>query len=123
MTEKTITTLGKNYTVLYSNNKKLSNDLLIAGKIIDDLCWKMPLSKKINEKLINCNNADICNKNEIFEESSYNACLLSNFTKNTPWANLDISETSISTNNFEEPTARPTKLLIQYIINLSLSLK
>lgn len=121
LTGATIIALGKNYTALYSNNSKLANDLFIAGKMIDDFCWKMPLSKIYNEKLKNTL-ADISNIGD--ETGSINAaCFLSNFTKNIPWAHLDIAGTATTINKTEEATGRPTKLLIQYIINLSSSIK
>ncbi|QQG46861.1 MAG: leucyl aminopeptidase [Candidatus Azosocius agrarius] len=123
LTGATITALGKNYNALYTNNSKLSNDLLIAGKMIDDICWKMPLSKKYNEKLKNTL-ADLSNVGDETGQSITAACFLSNFTTNTPWAHLDIAGTStIKNNEIEEATGRPTKLLIQYIINLSSTFK
>jgi leucyl aminopeptidase len=123
LTGSIITALGKSYTAIYSNNPKLANDLIIAGKIIDDLCWKMPLPKKYNDKL-NHTIADITNIGDEYGGNINAACFLSNFTKNTPWAHLDIAGTATTIKNkIEEATGRPTKLLIQYIINLTSTLK
>ena len=118
----TIIFLGKNYNALYSNNSKLANDLIIAGKMINDLCWKMPLQKKYNKN--NNNLTDIKNTENTNENTLEFASLLSKFTKNTPWAHIDISGTITKIkNNNEEITGRPIKLLIQYIINLASTFK
>ena len=123
LTSNQLPILGKNYNAIYSNNSKLANDLLISGKIINDPCWKMPLSKKYNESL-KSTITDITNDNDETNNSIINACFLSNFTQNVPWAHLDISGTyTAKVNKSEEITGRPIKLLIQYIINITSTFK
>ncbi len=97
LTGAIIVSLGSEYAGLFSNNDKLSNQLLIAGEKVDEKLWRMPLHKNY-DKLINSNNADMQNINYVGGAGSTTAAqFLQRFVlNNTPWAHLDIAGMAFS---------------------------
>ena len=97
LTGAIIVSLGSEYAGLFSNNDKLSNQLLEAGKKVEEKLWRMPLNENF-DKLINSKNADMQNINYVGGAGSTTAAqFLQRFILNkTPWAHLDIAGMAFS---------------------------
>ncbi len=97
LTGAIIVSLGSEYAGLFSNDDKLSKQLLEAGEIVDEKLWRMPLHKNF-DKLINSKNADMQNINYVGGAGSTTAAqFLQRFIINkTPWAHLDIAGMAFS---------------------------
>ncbi len=97
LTGAIIVSLGSEYAGLFSNDDKLSNQLINAGENVEERVWRMPLSKNF-DKLINSKNADMQNINYVGGAGSTTAAqFLQRFILNkTPWAHLDIAGMAFS---------------------------
>ncbi len=97
LTGAIIVSLGSEYAGLFSNNDKLSNQLIDAGKKTEEKVWRMPLNKNF-DKLIDSKNADMQNINYVGGAGSTTAAqFLQRFILNkTPWAHLDIAGMAFS---------------------------
>ena len=97
LTGAIIVSLGSEYAGLFSNDEKLSNQLINAGEIVEEKVWRMPLHKNY-DKLINSKNADMQNINYVGGAGSTTAAqFLQRFILNkTPWAHLDIAGMAFS---------------------------
>ena len=97
LTGAIIVSLGSEYAGLFSNNDKLSKQLLEAGEKVEEKLWRMPLHKNY-DKLINSKNADMQNINYVGGAGSTTAAqFLQRFILNkTPWAHLDIAGMAFS---------------------------
>ena len=97
LTGAIIVSLGSEYAGLFSNNDKLSKELIDAGNKVEEKLWRMPLNKNF-DKLINSKNADMQNINYVGGAGSTTAAqFLQRFIlKKTPWANLDIAGMAFS---------------------------
>jgi len=97
LTGAIIVSLGSEYAGLFSNDDKLSKQLLQAGKKVDEKLWRMPLHKNF-DKLIDSKNADMQNINYVGGAGSTTAAqFLQRFIINkTPWAHLDIAGMAFS---------------------------
>jgi leucyl aminopeptidase len=97
LTGAIIVSLGSEYAGLFSNNDKLSKQLLDAGQKVDEKLWRMPLHKNF-DKLIDSKNADMQNINYVGGAGSTTAAqFLQRFVLNkTPWAHLDIAGMAFS---------------------------
>ncbi len=97
LTGAIIVSLGSEYAGLFSNDDKLSKQLLEAGDKVDEKLWRMPLHKNF-DKLIDSKNADMQNINYVGGAGSTTAAqFLQRFVINkTPWAHLDIAGMAFS---------------------------
>ena len=97
LTGAIIVSLGSEYAGLFSNDDKLSKQLLKAGDKVDEKLWRMPLHKNF-DKLIDSKNADMQNINYVGGAGSTTAAqFLQRFILNkTPWAHLDIAGMAFS---------------------------
>ena len=97
LTGAIIVALGSEYAGLFSNDDKLSKQLLTAGEKVDEKLWRMPLHKNF-DKLIDSKNADMQNINYVGGAGSATAAqFLQRFILNkTPWAHLDIAGMAFS---------------------------
>ena len=97
LTGAIIVSLGSEYAGLFSNDDKLSKQLLEAGDKVEEKLWRMPLHKNF-DKLINSKNADMQNINYVGGAGSTTAAqFLQRFvTSKTPWAHLDIAGMAFS---------------------------
>jgi len=97
LTGAIIVSLGSEYAGLFSNNDKLSNQLIESGKHVEEKVWRMPLNKNY-DKLIDSKNADMQNINYVGGAGSTTAAqFLQRFIINkTPWAHLDIAGMAFS---------------------------
>ena len=97
LTGAIIVSLGSEYAGLFSNDDKLSNQLIQSGKKTQEKVWRMPLNKNF-DKLIDSKNADMQNINYVGGAGSTTAAqFLQRFILNkTPWAHLDIAGMAFS---------------------------
>ena len=97
LTGAIIVSLGSEYGGLFSNDDKLSKQLLEAGEKVDEKLWRMPLHKNF-DKLMDSKNADMQNINYVGGAGSTTAAqFLQRFIMNkTPWAHLDIAGMAFS---------------------------
>jgi len=97
LTGAIIVSLGSEYAGLFSNDDKLSNQLVDVGKKTGEKVWRMPLNKNF-DKLIDSKNADMQNINYVGGAGSTTAAqFLQRFILNkTPWAHLDIAGMAFS---------------------------
>ena len=97
LTGAIIVSLGSEYAGLFSNNDKLSKQLIDAGENVCEKLWRMPLNDNF-DKLINSKNADMQNINYVGGAGSTTAAqFLQRFILNkTPWAHLDIAGMAFS---------------------------
>ena len=97
LTGAIIVSLGSEYAGLFSNNDKLSKQLLEAGEKVEEKLWRMPLHKNY-DKLMDSKNADVQNINYVGGAGSTTAAqFLQRFVLNkTPWAHLDIAGMAFS---------------------------
>ena len=97
LTGAIIVSLGSEYAGLFSNDDKLSKQLIKSGQVTNEKVWRMPLNKNF-DKLINSKNADMQNINYVGGAGSTTAAqFLQRFIlKNTPWAHLDIAGMAFS---------------------------
>ena len=97
LTGAIIVSLGSEYAGLFSNDDKLSKQLIDAGKSVEEKVWRMPLNKNY-DKLIDSKNADMQNINYVGGAGSTTAAqFLQRFILNkTPWAHLDIAGMAFS---------------------------
>ncbi len=97
LTGAIIVCLGSEYAGLFSNDDKLSKELMDAGIKVEEKLWRMPLHKNY-DKLMNSKNADVQNINYVGGAGSTTAAqFLQRFILNkTPWAHLDIAGMAFS---------------------------
>ncbi len=97
LTGAIIVSLGSEYAGLFSNDDKLSKQLIDAGKKVEEKLWRMPLHINF-DKLIDSKNADMQNINYVGGAGSTTAAqFLQRFIINkTPWAHLDIAGMAFS---------------------------
>ena len=97
LTGAIIVSLGSEYAGLFSNDDKLSKQILNAGENVEEKLWRMPLHKNY-DKLMNSKNADMQNINYVGGAGSTTAAqFLQRFILNkTPWAHLDIAGMAFS---------------------------
>ena len=97
LTGAIIVSLGSEYAGLFSNNDKLSKQLLDVSEKVEEKLWRMPLHKNF-DKLIDSKNADMQNINYVGGAGSTTAAqFLQRFILNkTPWAHLDIAGMAFS---------------------------
>ncbi len=97
LTGAIIVSLGSEYAGLFSNDDKLSNQLIKSGNHVEEKVWRMPLNKNY-DKLIDSKNADMQNINYVGGAGSTTAAqFLQRFILNkTPWAHLDIAGMAFS---------------------------
>tara|TARA_B100000886_G_scaffold135357_1_gene91318 strand:- start:9423 stop:10880 length:1458 start_codon:yes stop_codon:yes gene_type:complete len=97
LTGAIIVCLGSEYAGLFSNDDKLSKQIINAGEKVSEKLWRMPLHKNY-DKLMNSKNADVQNINYVGGAGSTTAAqFLQRFIINkTPWAHLDIAGMAFS---------------------------
>ena len=97
LTGAIIVSLGSEYAGLFSNDDKLSKQLIDAGEKVDEKLWRMLFTKNY-DKLMDSKNADMQNINYVGGAGSTTAAqFLQRFIINkTPWAHLDIAGMAFS---------------------------
>tara|TARA_B100001057_G_scaffold232137_1_gene232346 strand:+ start:21 stop:1196 length:1176 start_codon:yes stop_codon:yes gene_type:complete len=97
LTGAIIVCLGSEYAGLFSNDNKLSDQIINSGQKVEEKLWRMPLHKNY-DKLMDSKNADVQNINYVGGAGSTTAAqFLQRFILNkTPWAHLDIAGMAFS---------------------------
>src|SRR5690606_37134043 len=96
LTGAIIIALGHENAGLFANNDELADRLTAAGKAVNELVWRMPLSDAYDKKL-KSPAADIKNISSGRDASSITAAqFLQRFVGDVPWAHLDIAGTAWS---------------------------
>lgn len=118
LTGACIVALGHHISGLMSNNDELANELLNAGKKIQDQAWQLPMNEDYQAQL-KSNFADIPNIGDRSAGTITAACFLSRFTEDYNWVHLDIAGTAWKSGAAKGATGRPVPLLTQFLINRS----
>jgi len=120
LTGACIVALGSHTSGLLGNDRELAQQLLGAGEQAGDRAWQLPLFDEYQEQL-DSPFADIANIGGPKAGTVTAACFLSRFTKQYPWAHLDIAGTAwISGGKEKGATGRPVPLLTQYLLDRAL---
>lgn len=121
LTGACIIALGHHYSGLMGNQDWLKQQLLNAGKQVNDPAWELPLGEEYTQSL-QSEIADLANiaGPDVGAGTIVAGCFLSQFTKKYPWAHLDIAGTACFFSGSKRgASGRPVPLLIQYLINLT----
>ena len=102
LTGAIIIALGNDYGGLFSNNDELSENLLRASKLENELLWRMPMPPQY-DKNIDSMIADVKNTGGRPGGSITAAMFIQRFVNGLPWAHLDIASTA-----WAKPSAKPT---------------
>jgi leucyl aminopeptidase len=94
LTGAIIIALGHEYAGLFSNDDRLADRLLKAGRATGEKLWRMPVGPEF-DKQIESKFADMKNVGGRPGGSSTAALILSRFVDKTPWAHLDIAGTGM----------------------------
>lgn len=113
LTGACIVALGHHICAVLANDDELADDILEAGKEIDDQAWRLPMNDDYSEQLKSAF-ADLGNIGGRDAGTITAACFLGKFTEDYTWAHLDIAGTAWKG---KEATGRPVPLLSQYLIN------
>lgn len=117
LTGAMVVALGHHRTGIFSNDHTLAQELVAAGDTTGDKAWQLPMDPEYNEQL-KSQTADMANISKGRDAGSITAaCYLSRFTKNYPWAHLDIAGTSWSGADSKGSTGRPMPLLLEFLLN------
>jgi leucyl aminopeptidase len=115
LTGACIIALGHHVSALMGNNQALVNDLLHAGQQTYDRFWQMPLGDEWDEQL-KSNFADMANIGGRAGGAITAAQFLARYTKDIPWAHLDIAGTAWTSGVNKGATGRPVPALVEYLI-------
>lgn len=117
LTMAIIITLGSQASGLFGNDTSLLTQLTQAGEQSGERVWQLPIWEDYQSQL-NSNFADMANIGSGVEAKSIlAACFLSRYTKKYAWAHLDIAGTAWKSGKEKGATARPLRLLVQYLLN------
>lgn len=117
LTGACIVALGDKTSGLMGNNDELLEQLLAASKQAGDAAWELPLFDDYQEQL-DSPFADIANIGGPKAGTITAGCFLSRFTKDYPWAHLDIAGTAwISGGKEKGATGRPVPLLTRFLLD------
>jgi leucyl aminopeptidase len=94
LTGAIIVSLGTEYAGLFSNDDKLAERLVEAGKLTAERVWRMPLGPEY-DKQIDSKFADMKNTGGRMGGAITAAQFLQRFVEKTPWAHLDIAGTGM----------------------------
>jgi len=86
--------LGDQLAGLFSNNDEISNQLIQAGKEVNEEVWRLPCDPigERYDKYVDSTIADMHNVGKGYEASSTTAAqFLQRFVNDVPWAHLDIA--------------------------------
>jgi leucyl aminopeptidase len=91
LTGAIIVALGNDYAGLFANDEQLSQQLVAAGRTVNEKLWPMPLGESYDRQL-DSDAADVKNIGGGREAGSITAAqFIQRFVNNTPWAHLDIA--------------------------------
>ena len=99
LTGAAITALGYDYTALMTDTPNLREKLFAASKNVDEKLWELPVEESY-KKYLKSPIADVCNYNRTPNAGTIMGGLfLEHFTKDIPWAHLDIAGSGWTNDN------------------------
>ena len=116
LTGACVIALGAEASGLFSNHDPLARDLVRAGEYAGDRAWPMPLWPEYAEAL-KSNFADVANVGGREAGAITAAAFLARFAKSYRWAHLDVAGTAWRSGREKGATGRPTRLLVQYLLD------
>lgn len=116
LTGACVVALGSPATGLFANDQDLADELLNAGDETGDRAWQLPLWDEYQSQL-NSNFADLANIGGREAGAVTAACFLSRFAESYPWAHLDIAGSAWKRGAQKGATARPVRLLTQFLMS------
>jgi leucyl aminopeptidase len=114
LTGACIIALGKHVSGILGNNQALIDEIRAAGEETYDRLWQLPLGEEWDEQL-KSNFADMANIGGRAGGTITAAQFLARFTKEIPWAHLDIAGTAWVSGNDKGATGRPVPALVEYL--------
>ncbi len=87
--------LGTKASAIFSENKKLSDELVSSGEITGDFVWPLPLWTEYEDDT-KSNFADLANYKKVDAGASLAAVFLWQFAKDYPWVHIDIAPRMVS---------------------------
>ena len=114
LTGACVVALGSHASGLWSNDQKLADELLEAGRYSGDRAWQMPLWEEYGEAL-RSNFADVANVGGREAGAITAAHFLSRFAGSYAWAHLDVAGTAWLGGKQKGATGRPVGLLTQML--------
>jgi len=117
LTGACVVAVGHLYTGLFSNDDKLADALLDAGKRSLDPAWRLPADDEYGQSL-KSQFADFANIGSRDAGASVAAQFLSRFVGDTPWAHLDIAGSAWTSGAEKGATGRPVPLLTDFLLAL-----
>jgi leucyl aminopeptidase len=115
LTGACIIALGHHHAGLYASDDALADDLLTASRAALDPCWRMPLDDEYDEAL-KSNFADMANVGARAGGSITAAKFLQRFTRQYPWAHLDVAGVAHKSGAAKGATGRPVGLLTHFVL-------
>ncbi|HUL66897.1 MAG TPA: leucyl aminopeptidase [Burkholderiaceae bacterium] len=116
LTGACVVALGNVNTGLFSTDETLAGDLVRASRAMMDPAWRMPLDEEYGEQL-KSNFADMANIGTPGNAGAVVAAsFLARFTKEYPWAHLDIAGTAWKGGAAKGATGRPVPLLTKFLL-------
>lgn len=100
---------------LLGNDRALIQSILQAGEASGDRAWELPLWDDYQD-LLKSNFADLANIGGREGGAITAAAFLSRFTKNYPWAHLDIAGTAWNSGEKKGATGRPVPLITHWLM-------
>ena len=113
--------LGSQVAGLFSNDEKLTDDLMASGRKAGERLWPMPLVEEYKTD-IKSNIADIKNIGGGYGGAITAALFLQEFVADTPWAHLDIAGPAFSERALPHVPRGGTGFGVRTLINYVLSL-
>jgi leucyl aminopeptidase len=115
LTGACVIALGAQTSGLFANDDTLAKELYQSGTDAADRAWRMPLWDEYQDQL-KSNFADMSNLGGRPAGAVTAACFLARFTKNYPWAHLDIAGTASVGGDAKGATGRPVPLLSEFLV-------
>ncbi|HYS15220.1 MAG TPA: leucyl aminopeptidase [Burkholderiaceae bacterium] len=116
LTGACVVALGNINSGLFCTDETLAADLVRASKTMMDPAWRMPLDEEYGEQL-KSNFADMANIGTPGNAGAVVAAsFLARFTKEYPWAHLDIAGTAWKSGTAKGATGRPVPLLTKFLL-------
>ncbi len=116
LTGACVVALGHHHAGLFAADDGLAADLLAASAEAMDPCWRMPLDEEYDEGL-KSNFADMANVGSRAGGAITAAKFLQRYTKQYPWAHLDIAGVAYRSGAAKGATGRPVGLLTHFVLS------
>ncbi len=116
LTGACVVALGAVRSGLFSSDDGLAAELLAAGDVALDTCWRMPVDDEYEEAL-KSNFADVANIGGRPGGAITAAMFLKRFTGKFRWAHLDIAGTAWKSGAAKGATGRPVGLLTHFVLS------